>query len=336
MRRSYSLDVFGRPWAILPPALRRMAAQPLIGEAEDRRPVASSARDRIGAARAGSVEVIPIAGVITQRYSFMTWLMGGTAVEDVRAALREAVGDSEVRAVVLDIDSPGGVVDGLTELAADMREMAAAKPIVAVANPTAASAAYWIASQAAEVVVTPSGSVGSVGVYALHMDWSRALDAEGVTPTFISAGPFKVEGNAFEPLSDEARDAIQSEVDHFYSMFVGDVAKGRNVSRSVVTDAYGGGRMVMPPAALSAGMVDRVESLEAVVRRLERGRTPAAGARAEDASVRPFTDSTVEHIAPAAEAEPSPKPQPKPDPVRVTALSRKFHREVARRKESHA
>jgi ClpP class serine protease len=130
-----------------------------------------------------------------------------------------------------------------------------------------------------EIVATPSAEVGSIGIFAMHQDISRAADQAGVTTTLVSAGKYKVEGNEFEPLSDEARDQIQSQVDAFYRMFVSDVAKGRNVSTSVVGESYGQGRTMLAKEAHAAGMVDRIATLEETVKRLQpRGRLAARSA----------------------------------------------------------
>jgi hypothetical protein len=136
---------------------------------------------------------------------------------DFRDAFREALNSPEIQAIVLDVDSPGGYVDLVPETAQEIYDARGEKPIVAVANTTACSAAYWIASQADEVVVTPSGSVGSIGVYMLHEDWSKFNEDFGIDPTYIFAGRYKVDGNPDEPLSDTAREEWQQEVDDLYA-----------------------------------------------------------------------------------------------------------------------
>ena len=138
----------------------------------------------------------------------------------------------------------------------------------------AASAAYWIASAASELVVIPSGQVGSVGVYALHLDRSALNEKMGVLPTYISAGKFKVEGNPDEPLSDDARAAFQQTVDEFYGMFVSRVAKSRGVKKSQVVNGFGEGRVVTASRALEEGMVDRIDTLDQVLDKLQK---PARG-----------------------------------------------------------
>ncbi|WP_052688250.1 S49 family peptidase [Xanthomonas sp. MUS 060] len=99
------------------------------------------------------------------------------------AALRQALADDTVSQILIDIDSPGGSVYGVAELADQIQSARSIKPVVAVANSLAASAAYWIGCAAGELYVTPGGEVGSIGVWQAHFDYSQALAADGVTPT---------------------------------------------------------------------------------------------------------------------------------------------------------
>jgi signal peptide peptidase SppA len=283
--------VYDAPWAILPSALaaiREWAADPSaqIGllRQEQPRPVS------------GSVAVIPVYGVIEHRSDWMMEMFGGVSIDGLRESLHAALTDSGVRAIVLDIDSPGGTVAGITEFAAEVRAArGGTKPIIAVANTLAASAAYWLAAQADELVVTPSGSVGSVGVYAIHQEASRMLDEMGITTTIISAGPHKTEGNEFEPLTDEARSDIQARVDGSYARFIADVAAGRRTSVEAVEADFGGGRVLDAEAALAAGMVDRVETLGQTIARMgttigRRRSIAAADASPEVEDAVPFVE----------------------------------------------
>jgi signal peptide peptidase SppA len=213
---------------------------------------------------------IPIVGPITRRpqRGLMAMLLGGaTSVEDVRHDLRAALADPSVSQIVLHVDSPGGETDGITELAAELYEARARKPIVSFVDSMAASAGYWLASQASEVIVTPSGSVGSIGVFALHLDRSRALDADGITPTFVQAGKFKTEESPLHPLSDDARAEVQARVAAFYAMFTRDVARGRGVSVETVRTRFGEGRMVLARDAVKLGMADEVATRDRAMRR---------------------------------------------------------------------
>lgn len=233
-----------------------------------------SARDQ----SVGAIQVIPIRGIISHRASMVENMSGAgaTSVETLRSRLSEAMAARDVSTVLFDVDSPGGSVQGIQELASEIADAAKSKRIVASANANAQSAAYWLASAASEFVATPSADVGSIGVYTAHHDLSEALEKEGQRVTLISAGPHKVEGNPFEPLSDEAAGYIQARVNQAYQAFVGAVADGRGVSRETVINDFGGGRSLSARQAMDAGMVDRVESFPDTLARLVREQTPKA------------------------------------------------------------
>lgn len=252
----------------------------------------------------GGVQVITLRGLITPRGSFLSLLFGGGGgLQAFRSQLREALHNDEVGSILIDVDSPGGSTDLLTETAAEIREARGDKPIVAISNTIAASAAYWIASQADELVVTPSGEVGSIGVFAVHEDWSQFNESFGVLPTYIAAGKYKTEGNPDEPLDDAAKAALQATIDEFYGLFVDDVAAGRGVTSQVVRDDFGEGRMVTAKRAVSLGMADRVESFEATVARLtgargRQGRESARRVQIERADVRELCLAQPRHRTP--------------------------------------
>ena len=211
------------------------------------------------------VAVIPVYGTITQRASMFSEFSGGTSCEQISNALDAALADPSVGSIVLDVDSPGGTVTGVPELGAKLLAARGQKPIIAVANSMAASAAYWIASAADKIVVTPSGDVGSVGVYTTHQDVSQALDKEGVKVTFVKAGKYKTDGNPYEPLSASAEADMQHGVDAYYDLFVKAVAEGRGVTVDKVLSDFGQGRMLMAQDAVAAGMADEVATLEQVL-----------------------------------------------------------------------
>jgi signal peptide peptidase SppA len=283
-----------RPWAIQQPMLAlmvdlvrtRVEVGPLSEDEITKRLAAARAEngDRNGPAMAGSVAVIPMYGVISQRMSLMSAFSGGTSIDELRASLRQALADPAVMAIVFDIDSPGGSTDGVPEFAAELRAVrGGTKPIVGQVNTLCASAAMWLGANMTELVCTPSGEVGSIGVYAMHEDVSKANEMAGIKPTLISAGEFKVDGNPFEPLTDSARAAIQDQVDAFYSMFVADVARGRKTNADNIEASYGQGRTLLAKPALAAGMVDGIDTLEATVARLQPTRAQSLGRRAADA-----------------------------------------------------
>jgi signal peptide peptidase SppA len=212
------------------------------------------------------VAVLTLRGLITARASFLSFLFGGGAgLENFRAAFRQVLADENVTAIVLDIDSPGGSTDLVEETAAEIRAARGTKPIVAICNTMAASAAYYIASAADELVITPSGFAGSIGVRIVHWDYSAMNETIGIRPTYVTAGKFKAEGNEDEPLSDEAREYLQSVVDDFYGQFVAAVAAGRGVSEDQVRSGFGEGRVLTAQRAVDEGLADRIATFEEVL-----------------------------------------------------------------------
>ncbi|NBW52184.1 MAG: signal peptide peptidase SppA, partial [Betaproteobacteria bacterium] len=196
--------------------------------------------------------------------------IGSSMVDDLILQIRQAAYDDSVSALVIHIDSPGGSVYGVAELADEIVSARAKKPVVAIANSLAASAAYWIGCSASEFYVTPGGEVGSIGVWQAHQDYSKAMDEAGVKTTLISAGKFKVEGNPYAPLDEEAQGFMQSRVDDYYAAFTKAVAKGRGVPISQVRDGMGQGRVLGADAALASSMVDGIATFDDVVKKMRR------------------------------------------------------------------
>jgi signal peptide peptidase SppA len=274
------------PWAILPAKMDEILAfleLVAAGDHVDPAIVAEyAAAGRPSDRQAGAIAVLPLQGVIAQKMNLMSAMSGGTSTERFAQAFRDALDNPQVSAIVIDVDSPGGNVFGVDELASEIRAARGAKPIVAVANSLMASAAYWIGAQADELVVTPGGQVGSIGVIAVHTDYSGANEQAGIRPTIISAGKYKAEGADAFPLSEEARGHAQGMVDEYYGSFVGAVAAGRGASRSDITNGYGQGRVLGARAAKAAGLVDRIGTLDETLARLStpQGRTAVLRQRA--------------------------------------------------------
>ncbi len=259
-------EVARDPWAILPGKLEAILDVVRIHAAGGSLPKYESAVAR-GPQVAGGVAVVPVYGIISQRMNLMTAMSGGTSTDLLAAHLDQLVADPQVKGIVLDVDSPGGSVYGVQELGERILAARGVKRIVAVANAQAASAAYWLASAAEEVFVTPSGEVGSVGVISAHVDSSQAQEAEGMKWTLVTAGKYKAELSDLVPLASEARDYMQSRVDDYYRAFVGAVAKGRGTTPEAVRDGFGEGRMVGAKEAVRLGMADRVGTLADAVQR---------------------------------------------------------------------
>lgn len=285
----YIARVTRHPWALLPEKLAVISA--LLSErAAGHKPSDEEIVARLGdeadtpapkARQDGAVFVLPIHGTIAYRADAFEASSGGASAEVIGKQLARAVADDSVASILLDFDTPGGSVDGVPELAAQIAKATAVKPVVAHVNALAASAGYWLASQASEIVITPSGMAGSIGVFLLLLDESKALEQEGITVNAISAGEFKLEGAPWEPLSDESRAHFQGQVNAVYRDFLSAVAKGRGVTVADVKAQYGQGRVFDAKDALARGMVDRIATQEDTLRRMLSGRFVTGKAKAE-------------------------------------------------------
>lgn len=278
-------EFLSTPWAVMPERLTAIAgvvarwslnvnASPevLASVQADAQAMETRRADATSRAGGGAVAVLPFYGVCVQRTSSVQDASGSglMSMQRFTGALRAALADDSVGAVVIDIDSPGGSVFGVQELANEIYQARGQKRVVGVANSLAASAAYWVGSSCSELYVTPSGEVGSIGVFAAHSDYSKALEAQGVNTTLVSAGKYKVEGNPYGPLSDEARAHMQSRIDTHYGAFTRGVARGRNTDVATVRSGMGEGRVFGSADAKAAGMVDGVMTLDDVIRQTAR------------------------------------------------------------------
>jgi signal peptide peptidase SppA len=266
------------PWCIEPRALDiivAMLSERMAGE----RPSEKTIRARLALApptsssspTPASVAVLRLQGVLMHRAGLFADVSGATSCEQLGREFQAAVNDPAIRAIAIDVDSVGGSVHGVQELADQIYAARGRKPIVAVVDATAASAALWIASQADELIATPSGMLGSIGCVAVHFDYSRQSEMLGVKPTIISAGKHKADGSELTPLGDDARADLQSKCDAYHSTFLLAVARGRGVSTRTVAEDFGAGRMLLAPDAVAVGLADGLGTLDAVVRRLASG-----------------------------------------------------------------
>lgn len=213
----------------------------------------------------GKVVIVPLAGYISHKPSIWSAMGFETSSEVFGQWMESLVANSDVGAIVIDVDSPGGTVLGASGITDKIYSLRGKKPIIAVVNDLMASAAYFIGSAADEIVADPDSLTGSIGTIGLHVDWSGALEQAGIKPTFIYAGKFKAEGNPYEPLTDEAKKDWQNMVDDYYDTFVGAVARNRNITKSKVGSDFGQGRVLKADKARNAGMVDRIATMEQVI-----------------------------------------------------------------------
>ena len=207
--------------------------------------------------------VIAVTGSLVNRGSWIDADSGLMSYDAIARALAAALDDPEIEQIILDVDSPGGEAGGVAQLAGTIRAVNAQKPVTAVVNDTAASAAYWLASAAGRIVISPTSALGSVGVVWAHVDNARALEKEGRRVTLIHAGAFKTDGNPYGPLPEEARARIQGEIDALYDVFVAAVARNRGLDEADVRATEAG--IFIGRAAIDAGFADAIGSLDEVI-----------------------------------------------------------------------
>ena len=191
------------------------------------------------AVRTSGVAVIPIHGTLVRRTVGLEAESGLTSYTQLAAQLDAALANPEVAAILLDIDSPGGESGGVFDLADRIRAATQVKPVWAVANDMAFSAAYALASAASKVFVSRTGGVGSIGVIAMHVDQSEKDAQDGVRYTAVFAGDRKNDLTPHAPISNEAHAFLQAEVNRIYSIFVETVARNRGLAPSTVQGAHG-------------------------------------------------------------------------------------------------
>ena len=186
------------------------------------------------------VAIIPIQGVLTKKESWIGAFSGCSSFQQIGAYVQEAVNDPLVGAILLQVDSPGGETTGCLELSDYIYSLRGAKPIYAIADDFAFSAAYALASAADRIFVTRMGAVGSVGVVVLHTEDSKFNEQQGIQYTYIFKGDKKVDANPHEPLSKRGESDIQAEIDREYKQFVATVARNRKASADQIVATQAG------------------------------------------------------------------------------------------------
>jgi len=210
---------------------------------------------------AGNIAVIAIEGVLVPGFS-PGWCWGGiTHYGDIGLALDQALGDERVRAIVLHIDSPGGTVAGCFDLADRIFSARKVKPIAAIVNESAYSAAYAIASAAGTITVPRTGGTGSIGVVGMHVDITDMLDKEGIRVTTFQYGAYKTDGYPTTKLSDEAASRFQADIDVMGELFVNTVARNRSLPADQVRATQAG--TFLGQLGVDAGLADAVMSADA-------------------------------------------------------------------------
>jgi len=223
------------------------------------------------------VAILPITGTLVNRGAWLGTNSGVQSYEGIAQQLRSAAANGDVHAILLDLNSYGGEAGGVADLASEIREVAGTKRVVALLSDAAASAAYWLASAASEVVATETGLAGSIGVVLTHQDLTGAAEKAGVKITQIHAGAEKLLGSPFQPLSTADRAKLQVEVSQLYDLFIERVAAYRSIDAEQVRETeaavYRGAK------ALRAGLVDRVMAGRDLLKEMQNRSTPRGASR---------------------------------------------------------
>jgi signal peptide peptidase SppA len=243
------------------------------------------------------IAIIPVLGSLVNRGAWLDAYSGMTSYEGLAAQFKSAGADKDVKAVITDIDSPGGEATGMFGLAETIRQVRKSKPVVAVVNDLAASAAYGIASAADEIVISPTSIVGSIGVVMLHLDRSGEMTKKGVKPTFIHAGAHKVDGHPFGPLSKEIAADLQRDVLSFYDRFLETVAEGRGAKLIAKAARATEARTYIGADAIKIGLADRMGSFDDVLRALSQRTTRPSSARGNQGEKRMFQSDHESYAA---------------------------------------
>lgn len=276
------LDLVCTPWALPRPQLEELLGiytTHLRGEKIDLKAVEAAlgrplANQRREYEVIDGVAVIGIDGVMAPKANLFTDISGGTSTQVVARQVQAALADPAVRGIVLQIDSPGGSVLGTPELGRVIFEGTQVKPIIAFADGTITSAAYWVGSAADAVYISgPTVMAGSIGVVSVHYDYSEAQRQRGVKVTEIAAGKYKRIASANAPLSLDGRADMQAKVDYLYSLFVDTVAQHRGATADDVLERMADGRVFIGRQAIDAGLVDGVATLPELIGELAGGRS---------------------------------------------------------------
>lgn len=294
------LDILNSPWAILPDRLDQICD---IYENHKRREKVDLAEIEAQLGRplnnvrknyevVNGVAVVPIDGVVEKTMSGFQKVSGGVSTTYVQAQIQQALSDPAVNSIILQIDSPGGTVDGTRELANFIYASRGQKPITAYADGLMASAAYWIGAAADKIILADDTTqVGSIGVVATHVDQSGYNEKNGVKVTEVTAGKMKRVTSTHAPLSDAGKSVIQETVDQIYNIFTADLAKFRNAPEGTFRNTEA--RVYMGGKAIEAGLADGVSSLSDLVASMSKPK-PVAGFHNEAGAASATTTTTKE------------------------------------------
>lgn len=223
--------------------------------------------DAVGSSGTGKfVAVLPLFGTLFQHGGVEMNASGGTSTEQFGEQFSKLLSNPAIKSIVIEVHSPGGQVWGTQELSDIIfAKRNGPKRVITVINSQMASGALWVGTAAHEVIITPGGEAGSIGVVTMHQDISKAEERDGIKTTLIAYPQKKVAGHEFAPLDDEARREIEAKIKGTYQRFVSAVARNRGVSTDTVESRFGGGGMLRAEQAVAAGLADSIGTKQQVL-----------------------------------------------------------------------
>lgn len=262
-------------WALLPEfhsTLEHILLERVAGEKPDHDEIAarrlkaeSYSAARPSMRKSATTIIIPLYGPIIDRPNMFSEISGAASHQQFAHTIRQVADDPDVERIIVDLDSPGGLVSGVDVSAEAMRYAANRKEVIAVTEGYMTSAGYWIGSQAPRIVAGPTAVVGSIGILATHKDVSKAEEMLGIKTTILRTGKDKALGSPDEPLSKHAYEKLLEQLKAAFSVFLADVAKGRGMTPDEVRKRYGDGGVYTGQEALNVSLIDEIGTLQSVL-----------------------------------------------------------------------
>jgi signal peptide peptidase SppA len=210
------------------------------------------------------VAMIPVRGLLSKYPSFWSYFTGAKSMQELTQWVKGATADQAVNSILLQVDSPGGTVAGVSDLVQAVYDARKIKDVIAYISDLGASAAYHIASQADRIYADVDAMVGSIGTYIVVPDWSEYAKQDGVKIHVVRAGEFKGAGTPGTVITDEQLADFQRIVDESNETFLAAVARGREVGMDVVRK-WADGRVHVGENARRLGLVDGIRTLDEVI-----------------------------------------------------------------------
>ena len=264
--------------ALLAAALRNIAAGPV----DDARRLGLPVDKR------GDVAIVSLRGPMIKNAGFLArWGFAGT--KETQRAIEHSVVDEDVNTIILNVDSPGGSVDGLAELADAIRLARKSKTVLAQVSGMAASAAYYVASQAETIYAGRMDLIGSIGTRMLIYDYFEMFREAGVKAIAIDTGEHKSAGAVGTELTEEQIAEFQRIVDGFFADFISAVRTGRGLPKKAV-NSVADGRVFFAAESIELGLIDAIQPIEKTLAQAEKPRRARTSRLRNETKIR-------EHVA---------------------------------------